>query len=271
MLMRSFQVPDELWRNLLHDRNGHYDFGLKLALHAPNFDVVGFFTELEKPKVWPQLHGLVLSCVLLVAGIDHRLGIMPSLIGWVLTVWFCWKIASRSFEDPTLGAVAGVAAVSLVATSPALALISTDVMLEGLGSGLSAMSLWAFMAAREKPAETWRWRLLAVALTLLFFEKYNYWALVVASVALTGLLIDARPHLGVGGGTGGAWACIRIVAKPVLHRRHRGALHRGGDRHSRADSFRRLRQSGFPLSSLQHRDRRLRPALLRSGPALARA
>jgi hypothetical protein len=80
----------------------------------------------------------------------------------------------------------------LVATSPALALISTDVMLEGLGSGLSAMSLWAFMSAREKPAETWRWRLLAVALTLLFFEKYNYWALVVASVALTSLLIDTR-------------------------------------------------------------------------------
>ena len=34
MLVRSFPVSDELWRDLLHDRNGHYAFGLKLALHV---------------------------------------------------------------------------------------------------------------------------------------------------------------------------------------------------------------------------------------------
>ena len=192
MLVRSFPVSDELWRDLLHDRNGHYAFGLKLALHVRDFDIAGFLVELEKPKVWPQLHGLVLAAVLLVGGIDHRLGIVPSLIGWVMTVWFCWKIAVRSFDDRSLGIIAGIAAAALVATSPAFALISTDVMLEGLGSGLSALCLWAFMAAHAEPDKAWRWRLLAVALTLLFFEKYNYWAFVVTSIALAALLIDAR-------------------------------------------------------------------------------
>ena len=192
MLVRSFPLSDELWRDLMHDRNGHYAFGLKLALHLRDLDIAGFLVELEKPKVWPQLHGLVLAAVLLIGGIDHRLGIVPSLIGWVMTVWFCWRIAIRSFDHRSLGIIAGIAAVALVATSPAFALMSTDVMLEGLGSGLSALCLWAFMAAYAEPDKAWRWRLLAVALTLLFFEKYNYWAFAVTSIALAALLIDAR-------------------------------------------------------------------------------
>ena len=63
MLVPSFPLSDQLWRDPLHDRNGHYAFGLKLALNVRDFDIIGFLVELEKPKVWPQLHGLVLAVV----------------------------------------------------------------------------------------------------------------------------------------------------------------------------------------------------------------
>ena len=209
MLVRSFPVSDELWRDVLHDRNGHYSFGLKLALSLRDLDFMNFFEELEKAKVWPPVHGLVLSVVLLLFGFDHRLGIVPSLLGWVLTVAFSWKIAMRSFEDAGSGIVMGLVAVALIATSPALALLSTDVMLEGLGSGLSAACLWAFIAACDEPEKAWRWRFLAIALTVLFFEKYNYWAIAVASIALTAFLIEPRVR-------SLSWVALRTAAPAAM-------------------------------------------------------
>src|SRR2546429_3424238 len=37
-------------------------------------------------STWPPFHGIVLAAVLLVGGIDERLGVLPSLAGWVITV-----------------------------------------------------------------------------------------------------------------------------------------------------------------------------------------
>lgn len=192
LFTQSLPASDELWRDVFHDRNGHYTFGLKLALFARDLDLGAFIGELEKAKVWPPVHGLVLSFVLLAGGIDHHLGVVPSLIGWAMTIFFTWKIAVRSLEEGVSGVVAGMAGVALVATSPALALISTDVMLEGLGSGLSALCLWLFMVALSDDGRPRHWRSLAIALTVLFFEKYNYWAIVAVSLALTALLIGPR-------------------------------------------------------------------------------
>lgn len=90
MLAGYYHAPDLLWRGFHHDRNSHYSFGLDLALAVRTFDPAWFFGELEKAKVWPPFHGLVLSAVLLLGGIDHRLGIVPSLIGWVMTIAFVW-------------------------------------------------------------------------------------------------------------------------------------------------------------------------------------
>ena len=63
-------APDLLWRDVYHDRNGHFGYGLDLALALQTFDPLWFLSELEKAKVWPPLHGLVLSAVLLAGG--HR-------------------------------------------------------------------------------------------------------------------------------------------------------------------------------------------------------
>src|ERR1700731_4478276 len=76
MFVHANADPDALWQGYHHDRNGHYAFGQDLALAVRTGDPVWFFTELDKAKVWPPLHGLVLAAVLLAGGIDHRLGIV---------------------------------------------------------------------------------------------------------------------------------------------------------------------------------------------------
>ncbi len=66
-------------------------------------------------------------------------------------------------------------------------------MLECLGAGLSAAALWAYGRAMEpadNAAQAVRWRLLAIILTVLFFEKGNYWGLVVTAIGVTHLLND---------------------------------------------------------------------------------
>ena len=187
---------DLLWRGIYHDRNGHFNFGVDLALAIRNLDPIQFFSDLEKARVWPPLHGLVLSAVLLVGGIDHRLGIVPSLAGWVLTIVFVWLVARRLFCDRVAGSFAAAVAVTLTAASPAFRLIAGDVMLEGLGAGLSAMALWAYMRASPEPENAPRWRLLGLVLTALFFEKGNYWGLVAAPIALGLALENAGQSIG---------------------------------------------------------------------------
>ncbi|MBN9010803.1 MAG: hypothetical protein J0H63_11965 [Rhizobiales bacterium] len=188
-----YEHSEDLWRNFYHDRNSHYAFGLDMALKLRNLDLVGFLERLESAKVWPPLHGLILSITLLVGGIDHRLGVLPSLAGWVMTIVFSFAIARRALCDRTAGLMAGAIAVAFIIASPSLRLISTDVMLEGLGSGLSAMALWAFVRAWQGPGRVWDWRILALTLTALFFHKGNYWGLATASIAATALMRRPEP------------------------------------------------------------------------------
>ncbi|NVN88562.1 MAG: glycosyltransferase family 39 protein [Rhodopseudomonas sp.] len=180
-----YSAPDLLWRNFHHDRNSHFSFGLDLALALRQFDPVWFFSELDKAKVWPPVHGLVLSAVLAVGGIDYRLAILPSLIGWVMTIALVWLVARRLFSERITGLFAAAIAAVLTAASPAFRLISADVMLEGLGAGLSALALWAYLRAFAQPDDRARWRLLAIVLTVLFFHKGNYWGLMVAALAVS--------------------------------------------------------------------------------------
>lgn len=185
--------PDLLWRDFYHDRNSHFSFGLDLALAVRTFDPVWFFTELEKAKVWPPFHGLVLSAVLAAGGPHHRLAILPSLAGWVMTVVFVWLIVRRLFAARSTGIFAATIAVILTAESPIFRMISADVMLEGLGAGLSALALWAFLRANAEPDRPGHWRLLALALTALFFHKGNYWGIVAVSLAAAYFSEHARP------------------------------------------------------------------------------
>jgi hypothetical protein len=199
--------PDLLWQGYYHDRNGHYAFGQDLALAIRTGDPLWFFSELERAKVWPPLHGLVLAAVLAAGGIDHRLGIVPSLIGWALAVAMVGLIARRMFQDGAhdgaqdrdLGVGAAAIAMTLAIASPAFRLMACDVMLECLGAGLTAAALWAYGRAMNPGAvpatadgTAARWRLLALILTALFFEKGNYWGLTVAALALSHVTLAPR-------------------------------------------------------------------------------
>jgi hypothetical protein len=208
MFVHANADPDQLWQGYYHDRNGHYLFGQDLALAIRTGDPQWFFSALEKAKVWPPLHGLVLAAVLLVGGIDHRLGIVPSLIGWTLTITFVGVIARDMLEqrarngeqgDRALGIAAAAIAVTLAIASPAFRLFAADVMLECLGAALTAAALWAYGRAMRQTGAAdagdeaaTRWRVLALVLTALFFEKSNYWGLTVAALVLSHASIAPR-------------------------------------------------------------------------------
>jgi hypothetical protein len=205
-----------LWRGLNHDRNGHFQFGVSLALDVLNRDVVAFLTDFNRATVWPPLHGLALAAVLLVGGVDDRLGVLPSLAGWVITVVVAALIArrlvARVADGPAHGTVAAALTVIFVAASPGLRDYALDVMLESLGAALTALALYCYLRAKAGPGQEKWWRRLALVLTLLFFEKGNYWGLLVAGVVLAELAADPRSALAAARaiaarlGTGAFWA-----------------------------------------------------------------
>ena len=76
--------PRSRWVGLLHDRSGHYAYGLKMAVALERWDLAQFIGELEKGKTWPPLHGLLVTGTQLLSGNDWRMAVLPSLTGWVL-------------------------------------------------------------------------------------------------------------------------------------------------------------------------------------------
>ena len=202
MLAHYAADPGQLWQDLGHDRNGHFNYGLNLALALRNFDLVEFFNQLQAARVWPPVHGLVLAFVMLIGGIDLRLAIVPSLIGWLCTIVLTFLIARRLFADRLTGNVAGTIAVTFALASPAFRLITADVMLEGLGAALTALCLYAYIRVCTQIDHARWWGILAVALTFLFFEKYNYWILTAIPLGIaylsedvTGWFTWIREHL----------------------------------------------------------------------------
>lgn len=175
------QDPRPRWNGLAHDRNGHYEFAQKMALALREGDVRTFLATLEKSKVWPPVHGLLACTVLTFGGLDFRLAVLPSLAGWVMTAIFGFLLARRISGG--CGDLAGISAVVLILASPAHRIYGTDIMLESLGAGLTMLALYLYAVARQAPTPA-AWRRLAIALTVLFFEKYNYWLLVALALGL---------------------------------------------------------------------------------------
>ncbi|MGI9172750.1 MAG: hypothetical protein ACR2F0_05505 [Chthoniobacterales bacterium] len=174
------------WHGFVHDRSGHYQFAQELALAIRHSQPVAFFSTLEKAKVWPPVHGLLAAAVLAVGGIDYRLAVLPSLLGWIATAVFGFLLARRATSSN--GNAAGIIAATMILASPALRAYALDIMLESLGSGLTLMAIYFYAVAREEAPAVRTWRRLALTLTILFFEKYNYWLLVVLALAATELI-----------------------------------------------------------------------------------
>jgi hypothetical protein len=176
--------PDHLWWSLLHDRNVHYLLGLNVALDIRNLDLVRLVVDLEDAKVWPPLHGILVGLVLAVFGPDQRLAILPSLVGWVGTALFGFLAARRAAG--AYGNWAGLLAAVFILASPAHRAFATDTMLESLGACLTLMCLYYYLRAVQQPTPG-SGRALALCLITLFFEKFNYWMIVVLALTVTEL------------------------------------------------------------------------------------
>jgi hypothetical protein len=195
MFAAYYQHPEELWRNLWHDRSAHYGFGVDLAVALRTLNPIEFLVALEAVRIWAPLHPALLGVTLAFGGIDHRLAIVPSLVGWVMTVVLTGLIARRLFVDRLQGMVAGTVAAIFVMASPLFRTLAADVMLETVGAALTALAIWLSMRAIEAPHEYARWRALALVLTLLFLEKQNYWLLTAVALALAMVSEDPRGWL----------------------------------------------------------------------------
>jgi hypothetical protein len=172
------------WGSLVHDRNAHYLLGLNLACDVQCGDGRRLLADLDGARTWPPLHGVLVAAVLVGGGLNHQLAVLPSLAAWVGTVVFGFLVARRT--APRYGNAAGLVAAAFILASPAHHAYATDVMLESGGACLSLLAIYLYLVAvqgRSAGAEGG----LGLALTALFFYKYNYWALVVAALLVAEL------------------------------------------------------------------------------------
>ncbi len=192
----SWPNPRWHWTILDHDRNGHYEYGLNMGLALRQGNLPQFFANLEKGKVWPPVHGLLVAAVVVAAGPDYRLAVLPSLAGWIMTVVFGCLAARRLLPSPGGGILAMALTATFIAASPAYRIYATDVMLESLGAGLTMLTLYLYLRMVQTPGVRWQYTALAVTMTVLFFEKYNYWVLVVLALLGDQLICEWPRNLG---------------------------------------------------------------------------
>jgi hypothetical protein len=164
-----------LWWWMGHDRHTHYMYGLNMAMDVRTGDWSRLFHDFDRMRVWGPLHPFLVAIAQFVAGPDHRLAVLPSLAGWVLTIWCAFLIPRRLL--PSGGNAAGMIAALFVAVSPAHRAFATDCMYESLGAGLSLAAIYLYLATLQDGSRRAAIAL-GVTLTALFLHKYNYWLLV---------------------------------------------------------------------------------------------
>ncbi len=174
------QVHRSLWDGPLHDRNAHYLFALRLATDVRQMRFGRLLIDLNSARVWPPLHGVLALVPLLIGGLDYRLAVLPSVVGFAGTVVVGFLVARRA--APRGGNFAGLVAALFIAASPAYRAYATDIMLESSGACLSLAAVYCYLVAVQGPsARAGRW--LGLVLTALFLLKYNYWLLVVLALS----------------------------------------------------------------------------------------
>jgi Dolichyl-phosphate-mannose-protein mannosyltransferase len=176
-----WQHSRELWWWMGHDRHAHYMYGLNLAFDLRTGDFVRLFHDFDRMRVWGPFHAFAVALVEMAAGPDHRLAVLPSLAGWILTIWCAFLIPRRVM--PTGGNAAGLLAAFLVAVSPAHRALATDCMYESLGACLSLAAIYLYLIVLQDGTRRAA-ILLGLALTALFLHKYNYWLLVLFGLVL---------------------------------------------------------------------------------------
>lgn len=176
-----------LWVSPTNDRNANYRYSLQLAADLRAGDIPSLVSDFDKGSiVWPPLHGVLLALFLLIVPGQPTLVVVPSLIGWVGAAVFAYLTGNRAVRS--FGPLAGLVAATLVLGTPTFRGYAADCMLECLGCCLTFAVLHAYLRwEQDRTARSVAW--LGLALTLLFFEKYNYWVLTVLACGSAHLLI----------------------------------------------------------------------------------
>lgn len=190
--LQYLEISRLRWAGMAEDRNAHYLFGLNLAFDIRQWDVKNLLSDLDGARVWPPLHGILVAIALLAGGLDHRIAVLPSLVGWTGTVVLGFLVARRAVHRG--GNFAGVVAAIFIVASPAHRVFATDVMLESLGACLSLLILYFYLVAAQEPTGQ-SYKHLGLALTALFLTKYNYWFLIVAGMLAAESIHRWRPWL----------------------------------------------------------------------------
>ncbi|HET6883503.1 MAG TPA: hypothetical protein VFI31_25350 [Pirellulales bacterium] len=186
---RFLETARHLWGSGIHDHNAHYLLGLSFALDFRHFDLLHFIRDLHAARVWAPLHALLVGVVLSIGGPDYRLAVLPNLAGLAGTALFAFLTARRAVVRG--GNLAGLTAALFVLASPAHRAFATDIMLESLGACFSLAAVYAYLVVVQERSVA-SGRALGLALTLLFFQKYNYWLLVVLALLVAAWLSDPR-------------------------------------------------------------------------------
>ena len=172
-----------LWWSTLHDRNAHYLVGQNMALDLREGNLVQLVHHFDVgSRVWGPLHPTLMAPVLAIGGIDFRLGVIPSLTAWIGAALFGFLAARRA--APSGGNIAGFMAALFILASPAHGAFATDTMLESLGACLTLAVIYSYLRTQQEDG-VWPGRLLGLSLTLLFFDKYNYWLLMILGLIAT--------------------------------------------------------------------------------------
>lgn len=182
---RFLETPRALWYSAEHDRNAHYFNGLSLALDLRSLDVIHILRDLDSARVWGPLHAVITGSLMAVCGPDYRLAILPSLAAWVGTALLGFLIARRALAQG--GVLAGLTAALFILASPAYRAFAVDIMLESLGAFLTLLVVYCHVRVTQDRTATSA-RALGLALTALFFLKYNYWLLVLIPLLVTPLV-----------------------------------------------------------------------------------
>jgi hypothetical protein len=186
-ILLTYQAdPGALWRDPYHDRNSHFAAGLDIALALRAGDAGALLAALGKASVWPPLQALGLGVWMAMAGPELRWAVLPAVLGWAVAVLGLWPLCRVASGDRARGDLAAAVAIPLALASPGFWRLGGDAMMETPGAALTVLVL---VVALRRPLP---WRALALLLTLLAFQKYNYWAMAVASL----LLSEPRAVLG---------------------------------------------------------------------------
>ena len=165
----------------LWDEAAHGYAGVQVADAIRHFNPIELFLAINRQSVWPFVHSLILAPFFLAGGPGIASAEAASIVLWAATVLLLF-FAGRALH-PTRGSWVGLAAAALALVAPSWREFGTLAMLEMPGAFLLVLAFLLHARTLRDPAPPRALRWSGLAITALFFCKYNYGLLWMIPVA----------------------------------------------------------------------------------------